>query len=227
MAREVSRCAAAHRGAKKVARAVKNRSWGILGGLRGKIGVRECRARYAARNAQEARPSADEPARGGQAPMNADAPASGGRNRNGGNQLHTRKGRNQRLPRWASELPTVVELEILRVLWEKGPSTVNAVWDVIAQARPVGRTSVQTMLEIMARKRLVSVDRSERAYVYRAKESQELVGRRMVTDLVNRVAEKSVPQLLKWALDGRRMLPEEIEAMRWLVDEAERRMEGR
>jgi len=131
------------------------------------------------------------------------------------------------LPRWASELPTVVELEILRVLWEKGPSTVNAVWDVIAQARPVGRTSVQTMLEIMARKRLVSVDRSERAYVYRAKESQELVGRRMVTDLVNRVAEKSVPQLLKWALDGRRMLPEEIEAMRWLVDEAERRMEGR
>jgi len=44
---------------------------------------------------------------------------------------------------------------------------------------------------------------------------------------VNRVAEGSVPQLLKYALDGRRMLPEEIEAMRWLVDEAERRMEER
>jgi len=160
-------------------------------------------------------------------PMNTDRPAFGGRNQNGGNQLQTRKGRNQRLPRWASELPTVVELEILRVLWDKGPSTVNAVWDVIAQARPVGRNSVQTMLEIMARKRLVSRDRSERAYVYRPRESRELVARRMVTDLVNRVAEKSVPQLLKWALDGRMMLPEEIEAMRWLVDEAERRMEGR
>jgi predicted transcriptional regulator len=118
-------------------------------------------------------------------------------------------------------------LEILRVLWDKGPRTVKAAWEVIVQSRPCGLTSVQTMLEIMARKRLVSVDRSERAYVYRAKESQELVGRRMVTDLVNRVAEKSVPQLLKWALDGRMMLPEEIEAMRWLVGEAERRMEGR
>jgi predicted transcriptional regulator len=120
-----------------------------------------------------------------------------------------------------------VELEILRVLWDKGPSTVNAVWDAIVQARPVGRNSVQTMLVIMARKRLVSRDRSERAYVYRPKESRELVARRMVTDLVNRVAEGSVPQLLKYALDGRRMLPEEIEAMRWLVDEAERRMEER
>ena len=131
------------------------------------------------------------------------------------------------MPRWASGLPTEVELEILRVLWDKGPSTVNAVWDAIVQARPVGRNSVQTMLVIMARKRLVSRDRSERAYVYRPKESRELVARRMVTDLVNRVAEGSVPQLLKYALDGRRMLPEEIEAMRWLVDEAERRMEER
>jgi predicted transcriptional regulator len=119
-----------------------------------------------------------------------------------------------------------VELEILAVLWERGPSTVREAWEVIVQSRSCGVTSVQTMLEIMARKRLVSVDKSERAYVYRPKESRELVARRMVTDLVNRVAEKSVPQLLEYALDGRRMLPEEIKAMRWLVDEAERRMEG-
>ena len=131
------------------------------------------------------------------------------------------------MPRWASELPTPVELEILNVLWEQGPSTVRQVWEVTVQRRQSAVHSVQTMLDIMVRKRLAGKSRSERVYVYGAKESRELVGRRMVTDLVNRVAEKSVPQLLKWALDGRMMLPEEIGAMRWLVDEAERRGEGR
>jgi predicted transcriptional regulator len=130
------------------------------------------------------------------------------------------------LPRRASELPTEVELEILRVLWEQGQSTVREVWDVISQARRVAYTTVQTMLQVMVRKRVAAVDRGGRAYVYRPRESRDLVARRMVTHLVNRVADGSVPQLLSYALDGRRMLPEEIKAMRWLVDEAERRMEG-
>jgi len=142
-------------------------------------------------------------------------------------QAITRKGRYQSLARRASELPTEVELEILKVLWERGPSTVRAVWDVMSQTRPVACTTVQTMLQVMKRKRVVAVDRGGRAFVYRPKESRDIVARRMVTYLVNRVAEGSVPQLVSYALDGRRMLPEEIKAMRWLVDEAERRMEGR
>jgi len=131
------------------------------------------------------------------------------------------------MARRASEMPTEVELEILRVLWERGPSTVRAVWDAVSQTRQVARTTVQTMLQVMKRKRMVAVRRGERPCVYRPAESRELVARRMVTYLVNGVAEGSVPQLLSYALDGRRMLPEEIKAMRWLVDEAERRMEGR
>jgi len=212
---------AAHGGAKKVTRAGENRSCGILGGFKGKIEARNARTRTRRASAGHGA-AADE--RNVRRLLTC---ATGGWNHHYADQESTRKGRCWALPRWASGLPTEVELEILRVLWDKGPSTVNAVWDAIVQARPVGRNSVQTMLVIMARKRLVSRDRSERAYVYRPKESRELVARRMVTDLVNRVAEGSVPQLLKYALDGRRMLPEEIEAMRWLVDEAERRMEER
>jgi predicted transcriptional regulator len=123
-------------------------------------------------------------------------------------------------------MPTEVELEILKVLWERGESTVREVWEVMSQARKVAYTTVQTMLEVMRRKRMVAVRRRQRPRAYRPAEDRDLVARRMVTHLVNRVAEGSVPQLLSHALAGRQMLPEEITAMRCLVGEAERRMEG-
>jgi predicted transcriptional regulator len=118
--------------------------------------------------------------------------------------------------------PTDGELEILNVLWERGPSTAGVVRDAIAHTRPVGYHTVLKALQIMTQKRLVSVDTGQRAHVFRAEEPRSIVVSRMVTDLARRALGGSTSQLLLHALEGKRASPQELAEMRELLDEAER-----
>jgi BlaI family penicillinase repressor len=117
--------------------------------------------------------------------------------------------------------PTDGELEILNVLWERGPCTAGQVREAIAHIRPVGYNTIQKALQIMLDKRLVSADTSERAHVFRAREPRSIVVSRMVADLVRRALGGSTSQLLLHALEGRRATREELEEMRRVLDEAE------
>src|SRR5947208_12119686 len=83
--------------------------------------------------------------------------------------------------------PTNAELEILRVLWQRGPSTVRDVHESLDHARPVGYTTVLKLLQIMVEKGLVRRDASTRSHVYAAVASQGATQRRLVADLVRRV----------------------------------------
>jgi len=125
--------------------------------------------------------------------------------------------------RRTSGRPTDTELEILKVLWEHGPSTAGAVREVMARTRPIGYTTVQKMLQIMTEKRLVAVDKSRRAHVFRPRESRSAVLGRMVTDLVRRALDGSTSQLLMHALDAKPARREELEEMRRLIEELEKR----
>ena len=127
------------------------------------------------------------------------------------------------MARRASTRPTDTELEILKVLWEHGPSTAGAVREVMARARPIGYTTVQKMLQIMTEKRLVSVDKSQRAHIFRPREGKSTVVGRMVSDLVRRALDGSNSELLQHALDSRPAKPEELDEMRRLIDELERK----
>jgi predicted transcriptional regulator len=118
--------------------------------------------------------------------------------------------------------PTDAELEILQVLWDRGPSTAGEVREAVARIRPVGYTTIQKALQIMTEKRLVTVDKSQRAHVFRPREARAIVVGRMVTDLVRRALGGSTSQLLLHALEGKRASPEELEQMRRLLEEAER-----
>jgi len=123
--------------------------------------------------------------------------------------------------RKASGRPTDLELEILKVLWEHGPSTVSQVQEVMALRRPIAYTTVLKMLQIMTEKRLVIPDKGQRAYIYRPRESRSTVVRRLVGDLLHRVLDGSTPQLVLHALAHRKAEPEELEEIRRLLDELE------
>ena len=137
----------------------------------------------------------------------------------GGQKRHRREGFIMARPRTGR--PTDAELEILQVLWERGPSTVGEVADALVRIRPVGYTTIQKTLQIMTEKRLVTADKSQRAHIFRARESHSIVVGRMVTDLVRRALGGSPSQLLVYALDGTRATPEEREKMRRLLDDTE------
>ncbi len=119
--------------------------------------------------------------------------------------------------------PTSSELEILRVLWTLGPSTVREVHDALNKKKRTGYTTVLKMLQIMTEKGSVRRNEDERAHVYEACEPAEKTKRRLAGDVLQRVFEGSASDLMMHALEGRQTSHEEIEKLRRMLDEYERR----
>src|SRR5215475_8240111 len=92
--------------------------------------------------------------------------------------------------------PTDAELSILRVLWERGPSTVRQVWEQIHPEQRTGYTTVLKLMQIMAEKGLVKRDEAARSHVYEASRSQEHVQRQVIGHLLERLFSGSAPRLV-------------------------------
>src|SRR5580700_1356421 len=118
--------------------------------------------------------------------------------------------------------PTASELEILRVLWTRGPSTVREVHDSLQEKKAMGYTSVLKFLQIMTAKGIVRRNETQRAHVYEACLPAEQTKRQFAGDMLQRVFEGSASQLMMHALAGRRASREEIEELRRTLDEYER-----
>src|SRR5262245_20352974 len=119
--------------------------------------------------------------------------------------------------------PTQAELEILRVLWQLGPSSVREVQQTMSETRATGYTTVLKLLQIMARKGLVARDERERTHVYQAALAQEQTQRQLLTDLLERAFDGSASQLILQALAARRTSPDEMDEIRRVIDKAQRR----
>lgn len=119
--------------------------------------------------------------------------------------------------------PTAVELEILRVLWARGPSTVRDVCDAMNESKPTGYTTVLKMMQIMTVKGLVSRNEEQRAHVYEVVQPAEHTKRRLVGDLLEKAFGGSASELMMHALSGKKGSREEIDEIRRMLDEYEQK----
>jgi BlaI family penicillinase repressor len=118
--------------------------------------------------------------------------------------------------------PTESELEILAVLWKRGPSTVGEVQEGLAKSRPTGYTTVLKFLQIMLVKGLVERNETNRTHVYAARLPQEQTQRQLVGDLLDRAFEGSARNLVMQALSARKASAGELAEIRKLLKEFER-----
>src|SRR3990170_5883454 len=100
--------------------------------------------------------------------------------------------------------PTDAELAIRRILWERGPSTVRQVHDILANERQAAYTTALKLLQIMTEKGLVERDERDRTHIYRARLSEETTQRQLVRDLLDRAFGGSSTKLVMQALATRR-----------------------
>jgi predicted transcriptional regulator len=117
--------------------------------------------------------------------------------------------------------PTDGELEILNVLWDRGPSTVRDVYAQLSRSRPLGYTTVLKFMQIMADKGLVRRDEEQRAHLYKAAFPREATQKQLVRDLLDRAFAGSSTQLVMQALSAQRATPDEILQIRQLLDRYE------
>src|SRR6478735_1958500 len=114
--------------------------------------------------------------------------------------------------------PTDAELAILRILWERGPSTVRHVHDLLARDRQAAYTTALKLLQIMTEKGLVERDERERTHVYRARLTEDQTQRQLVRDLLDRAFGGSASKLVMQALATKRASADELRDIRKAID---------
>ncbi|HEX3985120.1 MAG TPA: BlaI/MecI/CopY family transcriptional regulator [Acidobacteriaceae bacterium] len=118
--------------------------------------------------------------------------------------------------------PTEGELELLGILWEKGPATVRDLHQEIGVRRGVGYTSVLKLLQIMTEKGLVEREESGKAHIYRPAASQQETQDQMVRDMSERLFAGSAAQLALHALALEPVSDRELEELRNLIEKRKR-----
>jgi BlaI family penicillinase repressor len=118
--------------------------------------------------------------------------------------------------------PTDAELEILTVLWSRGPSTVRDVHETIARRKPTQYTTVLKQMQIMAEKGLLRRDEKQRSHIYEATRPAEWTQRQLAGDLLQRAFNGSPTRLLLGALAARKASKQDLAELRRLLDEYEK-----
>jgi predicted transcriptional regulator len=111
--------------------------------------------------------------------------------------------------------PTDAELNILTVLWSRGPSTVRQIAEDMG--REAGYTTILKLLQIMTEKGLVIRDEGARTHVYEAAYTQDQTQRQLVTDLLDRAFAGSAAKLVLQALAASKTSPEELAEIKKLL----------
>jgi BlaI family transcriptional regulator, penicillinase repressor len=117
--------------------------------------------------------------------------------------------------------PTEKELEILQILWNKGPVSVKAVYDKLGGESANGYTTILKLLQIMHEKGLVTRQKSGKLHLYQAVASQENTRKQMVDKMINTVFEGSAMQLVLSALGNKKSTKAELQEIKKYLDKLE------
>ena len=120
-------------------------------------------------------------------------------------------------------LPTSSELEILQVIWQRGPSTVREVYLTLAESRDVGYSTVLKFMQIMTDKGTLVRDERVRPQIYRAARPQQQTQKSIIRDIADRAFGGSQVQVAMQALADRKATPDERRRIRELLDALDRR----
>jgi predicted transcriptional regulator len=115
--------------------------------------------------------------------------------------------------------PTARELEILKVLWEQGPSTVRSVHRRMARREDLAHNTIQTLLRIMEDKGLVKHHLEGRTFIYTPCFSRD----ESTARFLDRVFDGAAAELVQSLLRTERISPEELDQMQALIAEARRK----
>jgi predicted transcriptional regulator len=122
------------------------------------------------------------------------------------------------MARPASTHPTDGELEILRVLWDRGPLGLGEICDALRREREVATTTVATMLKVMLEKRLVKRKQAGRAAQWSAAVSRDAAAKSMIGKLVDGIFDGSAERLVAHLVEGGELSANELAELRRLID---------
>lgn len=114
--------------------------------------------------------------------------------------------------------PTEAELEILKILWELGPSSVRHVHEILSGQKDIYYTTTLKTMQVMVGKGLLERDTSQRSHIYSPLVGQDEVERSLIGGLLRTVFNGSTAKLVISAIGHSKPTPEELEQIKLLID---------
>lgn len=121
----------------------------------------------------------------------------------------------------ASRTLTPQELEIMKVIWQRGEATGREVYEALLEHRKIAYTTVMTMLKVLETKGHLARRRTEPAYVYRPTRTKRSTVRSMVREFLDRVFDGSVEPLLVHLVEDRRLSEAQLDGLARKIRESE------
>lgn len=119
--------------------------------------------------------------------------------------------------------PTDSELEILNILWEKGPSTVRDIHAELEKSKDAGYTTTLKLMQIMHDKGILKRDTASKSHVYTANVSQEKTQGQLLKRMIDNVFNGSASQLVMQALGNHKADKKELDEIRKYLDDLEKK----
>ena len=113
--------------------------------------------------------------------------------------------------------PTERELEILKILWDKGQASVREVYDEMSRTAPIVQNTVQAFLRTMEDKGLVRHRTEGRTFIYHPVPRRAETEQRLVSGVLQRVFDGAIDQLVQSALSLRKPTAEELSKLEDLI----------
>jgi BlaI family penicillinase repressor len=114
--------------------------------------------------------------------------------------------------------PTESELEILRILWEKGTASVREVHEELSKTKEAGYTTTLKLMQIMHEKGLVHRDDSVKTHIYQAAVTKDKTQKHMLNRMINTLFGGSTTELVLQALGNHKATKEELEEIERLIN---------
>ena len=124
------------------------------------------------------------------------------------------------MPRHPSPQPTQVELEILQILWELGPSPLGDIHQAVSERRDVAYSTTRKMVQVMKEKGLIDSEEGVRPQRYNAVQSQEQTRSGLVDDLAERAFGGSTRSMMMSLLSSKKLSTDELSELKALIDKA-------
>ncbi len=118
--------------------------------------------------------------------------------------------------------PTESELEVLQVLWKSGAATVRFVNDELCKKRQVGYTTTLKIMQIMADKNLLLVNKDNRQHVYSPALREEETQKQLLSGFLSKTFAGSASKLVMQVLGNHKTSAEELEKIKSLIEEIEK-----
>jgi BlaI family transcriptional regulator, penicillinase repressor len=115
---------------------------------------------------------------------------------------------------------TPQELEIMKLVWQRGSATVRDVYEALLERRKIAYTSVMTMMNILETKGYLKKRRQDRAFLYRPAHPKNQIIGGMIREFIDRVFNGSAEPLLVHLVKSRRLREKDLQKIVRMVEES-------